>query len=109
MAHSGASYRLADVSIELAQQFDNVLLEINYTSVPFGMISYLVDKAGQEKILFGTDIPMRDPAPILGWVVYDHLSDETRQKVLGGNLHSLIQKVGYPHRAGTPPGRPSGA
>jgi len=100
IAHSGASYRLADICIELAQQFDNVLLEINYTSVPFGMISYLVDRAGEEKILFGTDTPMRDPAPILGWVVYDRLSDETRRKILGGNLRSLIEKIGYPHHRG---------
>ena len=84
-----------------------MLLEINYTSVPFGMISYLANKAGPEKILFGTDIPMRDPAPILGWVVYDHLSDETRQNILGRNLRRLIEKTGYPNPVGDIPGRTS--
>jgi predicted TIM-barrel fold metal-dependent hydrolase len=107
VAHSGASYRLADNLIGLALEFDNVLLEINYTSVPFGMISYLAAKAGPEKILFGTDIPMRDPAPILGWVVYDHLSDETRQNILGRNLRRLIENTGYPNPVGDSPGRPS--
>ncbi|MFC1614847.1 amidohydrolase family protein [Gemmatimonadota bacterium] len=98
IAHSGASFRLADNVLGLAEQFDNVLLEINYTSLPFAMISYLAAKAGPEKLLFGTDIPMRDPAPVLGWVVYDHLSDESRKMILGENFLRLIEQVGYPYR-----------
>ncbi|MBN2287825.1 MAG: amidohydrolase family protein [Candidatus Glassbacteria bacterium] len=101
IAHSGGSFRLADSFLEPARRHGNVLLEINYTSVPFGMIAYLADKAGPEKILFGTDMPMRDPAPILGWVVYDHLGDEALRMILGGNLLRLIEKTGYPYR---PPG-----
>ena len=95
IAHSGASYRLADTVIPLALEFDNVWLEINYTSVPFGMISYLAEQAGTEKVLFGSDTPMRDPSPILGWVVYDHLDDSQRAAILGGNAQILFEKTGY--------------
>jgi predicted TIM-barrel fold metal-dependent hydrolase len=95
IAHSGASYRLADEVVDLAVEFDNIFLEINYTSVPFRMISHLVKYAGVEKVLFGTDTPMRDPAPILGWVVYDHLSDSERKAVLSGNFLRLIERTGY--------------
>ena len=59
------------------------------------MISYLIEKAGVEKVLFGTDTPMRDPAPILGWVVYDHISDSEREAVLSGNFMRLIQRTGF--------------
>ncbi|MEA1996108.1 MAG: amidohydrolase family protein [Gemmatimonadota bacterium] len=96
MAHAGASFRTANALIPLAREFDNVYLEINYTSVPFGMVSYLVREAGAGKVLFGTDTPMRDPAPIVGWVVYDHLTDEERGMILGGNYLRLIRKTGYP-------------
>ena len=96
VAHSGASFRVAEEVIPLAREFDNVYLEINYTSVPFGMPSFLARQAGVEKILFGTDTPMRDPAPIIGWVVYDHLTDEERVKILSANFRALAAKVGYP-------------
>ncbi len=95
IAHAGASYRVAAEVIPLAVEFDNVYLEINYTSVPYGMISHLVRNAPTEKVLFGTDTPMRDPAPIVGWVVYDHISDEEREKVLGGNFRRLLEKINY--------------
>ncbi len=95
IAHSGASYRLADSVVDLAVEFDNIWLEINYTSVPFRMISHLVKNAGVENVLFGTDTPMRDPAPILGWVIYDHLSDSEREAVLSGNFLRLIERTGY--------------
>jgi len=96
VAHSGASFRVAEEVIPLAREFDNVYLEINYTSVPFGMLSFLTRQAGADKILFGTDTPMRDPAPIIGWVVYDHLTDEERVKILSANFRALAAKVGYP-------------
>ncbi len=95
IAHAGASYRLADEVVDLAVEFDNIWLEINYTSVPFRMISHLINNAGVDKVLFGTDTPMRDPAPIVGWVVYDHLSDSEREAVLSGNFLRLIERTGY--------------
>lgn len=95
VAHSGASFRLADQLAPLARQYDNIYLEINYTSVPCRMLSYLVAEAGADKVLFGSDTPMRDPAPILGWVVYDRLNDEQRRMILGGNLLELCRRIGY--------------
>jgi predicted TIM-barrel fold metal-dependent hydrolase len=96
VAHSGASYRVARALIPVVEEFPNVLLDMNYTSVPFGMVSYLVEKAGPERILFGTDMPMRDPAPILGWIVYDHITDQQKRKILGLNFQNLIRRTGYP-------------
>ena len=90
LAHSGASFRLADGCIECAQRFDNVWLEINYTSVPYGIIRYLTDRAGVDKVLFGSDSPMRDPAPVLGWVLYDGLSHDELVRVLGANMRANL-------------------
>lgn len=96
VAHAGASYRAADQLVGPARRFDNVYLEINYTSVPCRMISYLASNAGVEKVLYGSDTPMRDPSPILGWVIYDRLDDRERAAILGGNLLELVRRVGYP-------------
>ncbi|MCE5271108.1 amidohydrolase family protein [bacterium] len=96
MAHAGASPRVAAQCIEMARRFHNVWLEINYTSVPYGMVGHLVRNAGAERVLFGTDIPMRNPAPILGWVVYDrNLTGEEMRLVLGGNFIRLAAGCGW--------------
>ena len=95
LAHAGGSYRLADGCIECAQKYVNVWLEINYTSVPYGIIRYLVDRAGVGKVLFGTDSPMRDPAPVLGWVLYDGLTHEELVSVLGANMREICRISGY--------------
>ncbi len=96
VAHAGASVRTARALIPLAREFDNIFLEINYTSVPFGMVSHLVREAGAGKVVFGTDTPMRDQSPILGWVVYDRLSDEERARVLGGNFFEIALRSFLP-------------
>lgn len=95
LAHAGASFRLAEQVAPLARQFANVYLETNYTSVPCRMLSFLAQTAGTDKVLFGSDTPMRDPAPMLGWVVYDRLSDDQRRAILGGNLLALCRRIGY--------------
>jgi len=96
MAHAGASPRVAAQCIEMTRRFGNVWLEINYTSVPYGMVGHLVRNAGAERVLFGTDIPMRHPAPILGWVVYDRrITPEEMRLVLGGNFVRLAAVCGW--------------
>ncbi|MCE5270397.1 amidohydrolase family protein [bacterium] len=96
LAHAGASFRLAGQVAPLARQFANVYLEINYTSAPCRMLPFLARTAGTDKVLFGSDTPMRDPAPMLGWCAYDCRSDDERRAILGENLLALCRRIGYP-------------
>lgn len=92
LAHSGASYTIARKNSEVAKKHDNVVLDITYTSTARGMIEFLVNEVGADKVLFATDMPMRDPAPQLGWVCYADISLEDKKKILAENIISIMKK-----------------
>ena len=92
MAHSGASYKTVRENIKVVKNRDNVFLEITYTTLTNGIIEYMVEEVGADKVIFGTDMPMRDPAPQLAWVCYAKISLEDKRKILGGNIKKLLEK-----------------
>lgn len=92
LAHSGASYQVAKYNAALAKKYDNIVLDITYTTTGRGMVEFLVEQAGADKVIYGTDTPMRDPAPQLGWVCYAKLSTEDKKKILAGNIEKIINK-----------------
>ena len=91
VAHCGMNYNRANVVIEAIKKHPNVYAEITRTSVTFGIIDYLVEHAGEDRIIYGSDLPMRDPRQQLGWVVFSKLSFDAKKKVLGGNALSVIK------------------
>ncbi|HLP18225.1 MAG TPA: amidohydrolase family protein, partial [Bacteroidota bacterium] len=93
LAHSGGSFKDARVAIEAALKHKNIALEITLTSVTHGIIEFMVKHVGAERVLFGTDQPMRDPIPQFGWVTYAHLSQEDKTKILGQNMQKIIRRV----------------
>jgi predicted TIM-barrel fold metal-dependent hydrolase len=93
IAHTGGSFQTARQGIEAAQKFPNVYLEITLTSVTYRVIEFMVEHAGADRILFGTDQPMRDPLPQFGWVAYSHCSYKDKKKIFGLNMQKIIQRV----------------
>ena len=91
--HCGASYDVADIVIDLAKKYDNLMLEPTLTPSCCGIIDYLVKGAGADRVMYGSDLPMRDPRQQLGWVVYSKLDHETKKRVLGGNAKALIDRI----------------
>jgi predicted TIM-barrel fold metal-dependent hydrolase len=91
--HCGRSYATADAAIEMARKHDNFRAEITLTPVCMGIIDYLVAGCGADRVLYGTDLPMRDPRQQLGWVVYSRLPVEEKKRVLGANAQALIDRV----------------
>ncbi|MBI4026504.1 MAG: amidohydrolase family protein [Verrucomicrobia bacterium] len=89
--HCGSDYATADQAIESMRRHPNVHAEITLTPVTFGIIDYLVKHAGEDRILYGSDLPMRDPRQQLGWVVFSRLSLVQKKKALGANALRVIQ------------------
>jgi len=96
IAHSAASYKYIEEVAECINSTENIFAEITFTNVPNRSIKYLSDLIGDEKIIFGTDQPMRDPRQQLGWVIWEDLSIESREKILGANFQKLLSKVNLP-------------
>ncbi len=89
LAHTGISFKHARSLIEIAKSRKNVFFELTFSEVPDGLIEFLVDEVSSDKIIFGTDQPMRDPAPQFGWVAYSRIKVEDKIKILGLNMQKF--------------------
>ncbi len=96
LAHSGMSFKHASEVSELAKAHENVYLELTFTDVADGVIEFMAEKVGGEKILFGTDQPMRDASPQLGWVAYSRISESDKVKILGKNMEGILGSTRLP-------------
>lgn len=92
-AHTGSSVSFCRGCIDVARDCPNVYLEITYTAARLGTIELMVRELGAERVLFGTDAPMRDPRPQFGWLLYSHLTDDERRLILGGNMAKILERV----------------
>lgn len=92
-AHAGGSYGFADKAIDLAQRFENVCMEVTLTPSCLGIVDYLVAGAGVDRVMYGSDMPMRDPRQQFGWVVFSRLSLEAKRQVLGRNAQRIVDRV----------------
>ncbi len=93
LAHQGASFAQARKGIEIAQKFPNVYLEITLTAVTYRVIEFMVRHVGADRVLFGTDQPMRDPTPQFGWMAYSHCTPDQKRKMFGLNMKKIVQRV----------------
>ena len=57
-----------------------------------------MENAGEDNVVYGTDQPMRDPRPQMGWVAWADLSQGVREKVLGGNFKRVLDRARLPGR-----------
>ncbi|MBP1995757.1 amidohydrolase family protein [Paenibacillus eucommiae] len=89
MDHAARTFEIAELYAAVARKYDNVTLQLTYTSVTLGSIEYLVKEVGAHKVLFGTDSPMRDPRPQFGWLAYADLTMEEKEAVFGGNMKRI--------------------
>ena len=91
--HGGGDYKNADICIDIAKKHPNFMIEVTLTPVCAGIIDYLCAGAGADRVMYGSDLPMRDPRQQLGWCVYSRLPLADKKKVLGENAKKLIDRV----------------
>jgi len=92
LAHSGADWSVAYANGAVAKARPNVFAEITYTSLTYGTLEYLVETAGADKVVYGSDMPMRDPAPQLAWVAHARIPEGDKRKVLGANMRGVLAR-----------------
>ena len=92
LAHSGGSMATAEANSAIALKHPNIVCEITLTPVTNGAIELLVRKLGPKRVLFGTDAPMRDPRPQLGWAVHAAISRDEKAAVLGGSFAAILKR-----------------
>jgi uncharacterized protein len=75
-------------ALEAAAKMDNFFLETSTGS--YLHIKEAVEKAGATKIIFGSEFPLSHPVVELQKILLLNLSDDHREKILGGNIKSLL-------------------
>lgn len=79
--------------VELAMPFPNVYLEICSSLPQRDRLSTAIQRVGAERIVFGTDMPLLEPAVSLGLVEGAHLARTERERILGGNITRILERV----------------
>jgi len=88
--HAAMTFAMAQAVVEVARRRPNVLAELTFTDVLANVIEHLVAELGADRVLFGTDTPMRDPAPQLGWLAFTNCTLAERTAILGRNMSRLL-------------------
>ncbi len=95
LGHSGGLERGIHEAVELARIYPRVYLDIAGDILFFGLIEFLVEKAGADKVLFGSDLTMLDPRINLGRVLMAKIDLEDKGKILGSNACRVFGLLGH--------------
>lgn len=91
MGHAGLWVDGFDHAARLAAEIPGLHLEVCGSRLTTRWLEHLVNVAGVEKVLFGSDACFLDPRVGLGKVLYARLSEHDRELVLGGNAVRLLR------------------
>ena len=89
--HSGNSEPFRSQAIAAAQHYPNYYLETCSTYRTPGVIEELVEKAGADRVLYGSDIPLMDPRAQIGKIITADISDDAKRLVLGDNARRILR------------------
>ena len=88
--HSGNVPEARTEAIAAARKYPNVYLETCSTYRTPGVIEQLVEEAGADRVLFGSDIPLMDPRSQIGKIITARISDQDKRRILGDNARRVL-------------------
>jgi predicted TIM-barrel fold metal-dependent hydrolase len=80
-------------AISLARDFPNIYLELTAVFDDRGVLEMLVQGAGSNRMLFGTDLPWFDPHHAVGALLSARISDDDRHNICHRNAEQLLATV----------------
>jgi uncharacterized protein len=89
LGHAGGRYRGHIAAAELARRYPHVLLDTAGDCYTLGLIEYLVEQAGADKVLFGSDLTWLDPRTQLGMIYDADIPVDAKRQILGGNAAGI--------------------
>jgi predicted TIM-barrel fold metal-dependent hydrolase len=79
-----------DAAVALAQEFDNIYLELTALFDDRGILEKFVDEVGSHRMLFGTDLPWFDPHQAVGALLSADICDQDRHNICHRNAEQLL-------------------
>jgi predicted TIM-barrel fold metal-dependent hydrolase len=90
LGHAGNARAGQVQSVEAAKACPNIFLESCTSMGEHGTIEFLVEGAGDDRVLYGSDMPLMDARFQVGRIVTADISNESKRKVLGLNAIKLL-------------------
>ena len=91
IAHPTASAAQYTERLELICRYPNAALDISGSGPNiWNMVKHGIKTAGRDKIIFGTDFPLRNPGMYVAGVCFEDISTEDRQAIFAGNFKRLL-------------------
>lgn len=92
LAHPGGGKDLILSRLERVATIANLHLDLSGSGIDrFGVVRKAIDVAGKEKILFGSDFPINNPAVYTGGMELEPLTEEERNAVFHENFVRLTE------------------
>jgi predicted TIM-barrel fold metal-dependent hydrolase len=91
LAHAGGTQEGCGQAIEAVKEHDNLYLDTATSQLHVGMIERFVGEVGADRLLFGSDIPLLEPAAQLGRIAYAKIPEDQKEKILGLNMSRLLE------------------
>ena len=91
MGHAGAENE--DEYIKIAGEFPNIYLDLTFSTGPRGLARRLVDGAGADRVVFGSDGGFLGITQQIGKVLGARFSDDEKRQILGGNARRILERV----------------
>ena len=90
LGHSGNPMSGQVEAVEAARSGPNIYLETCTSLGEHGTIEYLVEGAGPDRVLYGSDMPLMDARYQVGRIATAQIPDESKRKILGLNAIRLL-------------------
>ncbi len=91
IAHPTAQPAEYEARMRFVAKYPNAALDISGSGPnTWGMLRRGINWAGKEKLIFGTDFPLRNPGMYVAGVLYERLSDDENAAIFAGNFKRLM-------------------
>lgn len=77
-------------ALAVMSDMPNVMIETHELHAP-GALEMIASRVGADRIIFGSAAPRRSIASSLYYIISSELSDEDKQRVLGGNIKRILE------------------
>ena len=90
LAHAGNDTEGQIGAVEAAQRCEKIVLETCTSYGEHGTIERLVNGAGPDRVIYGSDMPLMDARLQIARILTADISNEAKRKVLGLNTMRLL-------------------
>ena len=92
LAHPTSNNAEYNERLELVAKYPNAALDISGSGPnTWNMLRHGIRKAGINKLIFGTDFPLRNPGMYVAGVCFEELTDAERQAIFADNFKRLLK------------------